>query len=87
MKIFRSTEKQMKLRVTIPVEQKKLDVEEKISHVKVDGRKKHAQNQGALISLPVEKVVEKKSMETKQKGESNSKEDIKIYIYVYVITR
>lgn len=72
MKIFRSTEKQMKLRVKIPEKQKKAIVEEKISHVKVDGRKKHVQSQGALISLPMERVVEKKA----QKGESKSKENV-----------
>lgn len=73
MKIFRSTEKQMKLRVKIAEVQKKADVEEKISQVKVDGRKKHVQNAAALVSLPVEKMVEKKV----QKGESNGKENIK----------
>lgn len=67
VKIFRSSEKQMKLRVKVPEKQKQTKAEKKSEgHVKVDDRKKHVQNQGALISLPVEKmVVEKKA----QKGE------------------
>lgn len=69
MKIFRSSEKQMKLRVKIPEKQKKVNVAEKLNHAKVDSRKKHVPNAGALISLPVEKAVEKKV----QKGESKIK--------------
>lgn len=56
----------MKLRVKVPEQQDQTNAEEKSSQAKVNGRKKHAQNQGALISLPVEKVTEKKT----QKGES-----------------
>lgn len=72
VKIFRSTEKQMKLRVKIPEKQKEADLVEKISHVKVDGRKKHVQNATALVSLPVEKVTEKKV----QKGNSSGKRNV-----------
>lgn len=60
VKIFRSSEKQMKLRAKIPEKQKKANVEEKITHVQ-----QHVQNTGALISLPVEKVAEKKVTEKK----------------------
>lgn len=66
----------MKLRVKLPevVSKKQTNAEEKSSHVKVNGRKKHVQNQGTLISLPVEKVMEKKT----QKGKPNSKRRMKI---------
>lgn len=65
----------MRFRVKIPEKQKKANVEEKITHVKAEpaGRKKHVQNAGALFSLPVEKVAEKKV----QKGKSHGNEKIK----------
>lgn len=59
----------MKSRVKIPEQQNQANAEEMASYVKVNGRKKLVHNQGALISLPVEKVMEKKT----QKGEPNSK--------------
>lgn len=65
MKIFRSSEKQMKLRIKVPEQQKRTNVEEQSSQVKVNGQKKHVQNPDALISLPVGKMMEKKT----QKGE------------------
>lgn len=60
VKIFRSSEKQMKLRVKISEQQKQTDTAEEKCHVNADSRKKHVQNKGKLISLPVEKVMEKK---------------------------
>lgn len=71
VKIFRSSEKQMKLRVKIPEKQKQSNSVEKNGHANADGCKKHVQNQGALISLPVEKVIERKV----QKGESHSRKE------------
>ena len=56
----------MSLRVKIPEQKKQADTKTTIADVNVDARKKHVKNQGALISLPVEKVMEKKTQKGKR---------------------
>lgn len=69
----------MKLRDQNVEKPKQLTTREKSNQTNVDGRQKNVKTQGALISLPLEKVTEKKT----QKGEPDSRAKITIEIFTY----
>lgn len=63
MKIFRSSETQMKTRLNSEKE-RRMKAKRKEAHTHIDSKSKHATNQRLvsmpIISLPIEKILEKK---------------------------
>lgn len=75
VKIFRSSEIQMNVRLNSE-RQRLIDAKEKKVHTHVDNKPKHLLNQSAVISLPIERVLEKRC----QKGMNDSG-----YLFLYII--